>query len=142
MAFAKMQDYDGEFDMTFFPKTWETLKNQIQDGNIYAFKGKVDGSREEPSFIVDSLEDISTLKQHSIHEVHISLENNFNSERDIAKMKDFLFGTTGNCSVYFHVDTLNGAYIVKANSSLTCPATPEVLTKIKDLDFVKEVWSE
>ena len=142
MAFAKLQDYDGEIDMTFFPKIWETLKSQIQDGNIYAFKGRVDGTRETPSFIVESLEDINGLKQHSIQEVHISMENNFNSERDIAKMKDFLFGSSGNCSVYFHIDTLNGKYIVKANSSLTCSASPEVLTKIKDLDFVKDVWSE
>lgn len=142
MAFAKLQDYDGELDLTFFPKTWETMKTQIQDGNIYAFKGKVDGSREEPSFIVDSIEDINSLKTKSIHEVHISLQNSFNSEQELTKMKDFLFGLSGSCSVYFHIDTSYGPYIVKANSSLTCSSNPEVLTKIKDLDFVKEVWTE
>ncbi len=142
MAFARLQDYDGEMDITFFPKTWETLKNQVQDSNIYAFKGKVDGSRDEPSFIVDSLEDISSLKEHSIHEVHISLENTFKEEKDIAKFKDFLFGLSGNCSVYFHIDTSEGPYIIRANNSLSCSASPDVLIKIKDMDFVKEVWSE
>lgn len=142
MAFAKLQDYDGELDLTFFPKTWEALKTQVQEGGIYAFKGKVDGSREEASFIVDSIEDISSLKAKSIHEVHISIEPGFNNEQEISNMKDYLFSQSGMCSVFFHINTLNGPYIVKANSSLTVSANPEVLAKIKDLEFVKDVWTE
>ena len=142
MAFAKLQDYDGEIDLTFFPKTWETLKNQLQEGGIYAFKGKVDGSRDEPSFLVDSLEDINTLKAKSIHEVHISVDNSFSSEQQISKLKNFLFGQTGSCSVYFHIETPFGPYIVKANSSLTVGGAQETVEKIKNLDFVKDVWTE
>ena len=63
MAFAKLQDYDGEIDLTFFSKTWESLSSKLQSGNVYAFKGRVDGTREQPSFIVDSLEDSSSSKR-------------------------------------------------------------------------------
>ena len=142
MAFAKLSDYNGEMDLTFFSKTWETLKTQVQDGKIAAFKGKVDGSREQPSFIVDSIEDPSVLKEHSIKEVHIEVENSIQTEADISKIKDFLFAQNGNCSLYFHIDTASGPFIVKANSQLTVSSSKEVLSQIEDLPLVKDVWCE
>lgn len=142
MAFAKLSDYNGEMDLTFFSKTWETLKAQVQDGKIAAFKGKVDGSREQPSFIVDSIEDPSVLKERSIKEVHIEIENSFQSEAEVSKIKDFLFAQNGNCSLYFHIDTASGPFIVKANSQLTVSSSKEVLSQIEDLPLVKDVWCE
>ena len=142
MAFAKLSDYNGEMDLTFFSKTWETLKTQVQDGKIAAFKGKVDGSREQPSFIVDSIEDPSVLKERSIKEVHIEIENSFQSEAEVSKIKDFLFAQNGNCSLYFHIDTASGPFIVKANSQLTVSSSKEVLSQIEDLPLVKDVWCE
>ena len=142
MAFAKLSDYNGEMDLTFFSKTWETLKTQVQDGKIAAFKGKVDGSREQPSFIVDSIEDPSVLKERSIKEVHIEIENSFQSEAEVSKIKDFLFAQNGNCSLYFHIDTASGPFIVKANSQLTVSSSQEVLSQIEDLPLVKDVWCE
>ena len=142
MAFAKLSDYNGEMDLTFFSKTWETLKTQVQDGKIAAFKGKVDGSREQPSFIVDSIEDPSVLKERSIKEVHIEIENSFQSEAEVSKIKDFLFAQNGNCSLYFHIDTASGPFIVKANSQLTVSSAKEVLSQIEDLPLVKDVWCE
>ena len=142
MAFAKLSDYNGEMDLTFFSKTWETLKTQVHDGKIAAFKGKVDGSREQPSFIVDSIEDPSVLKERSIKEVHIEIENSFQSEAEVSKIKDFLFAQNGNCSLYFHIDTASGPFIVKANSQLTVSSSKEVLSQIEDLPLVKDVWCE
>ena len=142
MAFAKLTDYNGEIDLTFFPKTWEAVRSQVQDGKISAFKGKVDGSREQPSFIVDSIEDPSVLKEHSIKEVHIEIENSFQSEAEVSKIKDFLFAQNGNCSLYFHIDTASGPFIVKANSQLTVSSSQEVLSQIEDLPLVKDVWCE
>ena len=142
MAFAKLTDYNGEIDLTFFPKTWEAVRSQVQDGKISAFKGKVDGSREQPSFIVDSIEDPSVLKERSIKEVHIEIENSFQSEAEVSKIKDFLFAQNGNCSLYFHIDTASGPFIVKANSQLTVSSSKEVLSQIEDLPLVKDVWCE
>ena len=142
MAFAKLNDYDGQIDLTFFPKTWEVLKPQIQSGNVYAFKGKVDGSRDTPSMLVDSLEDAAKLETKSANSVHIMLEPTFKSETAIAELKDFLFDKMGNCSVYFHIDTGNNPYVVRANEQLMISAGEETLKKLKDISFVKEVWTE
>ena len=141
MAFAKLQDYDGEIDLTFFPKTWETIRSSIQDQMIYAFRGKVDGTREEPSFIVDTIEDVSTLKAKSIQEIHIEIEPNTSSEIEFTKIRDILFGQPGKCSVYFHLDTKIGSYIVKANPQLTVSSAEETLKQLKELPQIKNVWT-
>jgi DNA polymerase III subunit alpha len=141
MAFGKLQDYNGAIDVTFFPKTWENMKQQVHNDGIYAVKGKVDGSRDIPSLIVDSIEDPDQLQAHSVQEVHVELENTYNSAADIIKLKDFLFGKTGKCCVYFHIDTSNGLYIVKANDQLTVPSDSETIGELKDLPYVKDVWT-
>lgn len=142
MAFAKLQDIYGEIDLTFFPKTWAILYSQIKEDGVYCFKGKVDGSRETPSFLVDSIEPIEQLKQHSIKELHIELDNSFNSETDLSSIKEFLFAKTGSCYIYFHIDTQNGNYIVKANQQLTVQPDKELIQQLLDMPFVKDVWTE
>ena len=142
MAFAKLNDMDGQIDLTFFPKTWETMKTQLQDAEVYAFRGKVDGSRDTPSLIVDSIEDVQQMETHSAQAVHIRLDTNFNSEPAIAQLKDFLFDKMGKCSVYFHIDTGNNPYVVKANDQISVSADEQTLKALKDINFVREVWTE
>ena len=145
MCFAKLQDYDGTMDLAFFPKTWESLKPKIQGGKIYAFKGKVNPPRTEedsPTFGIDSIEDIDQLKAKSIQSVHIELEDSFSKEMDISLIKDFLFGTSGNCSVYFHIKTISGPYIIKASSGISLSSDEETLQNLRNLPLVKQVWAE
>lgn len=142
MAFAKLNDYDGVIDLTFFPKTWESLKPKIEDSEIYAFKGKVDGSRDTPSLIVDSMEDPNELENHAAQAIHIMLDPNFNSDSEMLELKDFLFDKMGNCSVYFHIDVANSPYVVKANSMITMNASEETIKALKNINIVKEVWTE
>lgn len=142
MAFAKLNDYDGQIDLTFFPKIWEQLKEKIEDSGIYAFRGKIDGSRETPSMIIDALEDAEQLENHAAQSVHIMLDTSFNNEAGISQLKDFLFDKMGNCSVYFHIDTGNNPYIVKANEQIKISSSDEVLKALKEVNFVKDVWTE
>ncbi|MBQ0161900.1 MAG: DNA polymerase III subunit alpha [Treponema sp.] len=141
MAFAKIQDFNGEIDLTFFPKTWAVMRTQILADNVYAFKGKLDASRETPSVLVDSIEDLKSLKVHAIKEIHIQMESNFKSELEISQLKDFLFGTSGNCSVYFHIETQNGLFTVKANTQISAPCDEEFIRSLTDIPLVKEVWT-
>lgn len=142
MAFAKLIDYEGQIDCTFFPKTWGVMRTQLENGGIYAFKGKVDASRDTPSFIIDSIEDAKALEKRSIQAVHILVDTNFNAETQIADLKNFLFGEKGNCSVYFHIDAKNNPFVIKANNQLHMNAEEETIAKLKSVPFVKDVWLE
>jgi DNA polymerase-3 subunit alpha len=117
------------------------MKLQVHNDGIYAIKGKVDGSREAPSLIADSIEDPNQLQARAIQEVHVELDNTYGSAADIIKLKDFLFGKTGKCCVYFHIDTSSGPYIVKANEQLTVPSDSGTIGELKDLPYVKDVWT-
>lgn len=142
MAFGKLSDIDGQIDLTFFPKTWEQLKMQITDGGVYALKGKVDGTRDTPSFLVESIEDAKTLENHSAKSVHVQLEPSFTSEAALTKLKDFLFDKMGSCSVYFHIDIGKNPFVIKASNQINISASPEVIKELKEIDYVKEVWTE
>ena len=143
MAFARLQDYHGIIDLTFFPKTWSTMRDKIHTDGVFAFKGKIDASRgiEQASLIVDALEDLTALQTRAIQELHIQLENGFTDERQIFDLKEFLFGNSGNCTVFFHIDCGENTYTVKANSQLSAPSAPEFIKTLGGLPFVREIWT-
>lgn len=142
MAFAKLADFKGVIDITFFSNTWQELSSKIQNEGVYAFKGRVDGSRETPSFVVESVEDPNELKKKSITSVHIQMKSGFSSPAEINDMKEFLFGGQGNCVVYFHIEKDGKGYVVKANSQMTTKSDADTLQTLKDMPLVQDVWCE
>ena len=143
MAFAKLQDYSGTIDLTFFPKVWEQVSSKIEVEKVYAFRGRVDSNpeKEETSFLVESLEDPELLKNRAIQEVHIQLEDGFKEESQIFNLKEFLLGKSGGCSVYFHMNTGEKSYIIKANTQLSVPGTSDFVEALKIQPFVKDAWA-
>lgn len=143
MAFAQLQDFHGTIDTVFFSRQWSEMRQLVHQDGIYAFKGQIEVSQERgtASFRADSIEDINSLKINSVHELHIQIENTLKNEFEIQKLKDFLFGASGNCFVYFHIETEDKLYTIKANSQLTSPYDSEFLNALRDIPFVKEVWT-
>ncbi|MBQ2552617.1 MAG: DNA polymerase III subunit alpha [Treponema sp.] len=142
MAFAKLADFKGAIDVTFFPNVWTELSQKIHNEGVYALKGRVDGTRETPTLVVESVEDPNELQKKSITSVHVQMESGFKNPGEINEMKEFLFGGQGNCVVYFHIDIEGKSYIVKANSQMTTKSDSETVQILKDLPFVKDVWCE
>lgn len=142
MAFARLSDFKGEISITFFPKVWEAVKESIKEEGVYAFKGKVDGSRESPSFLIDTLEDPKSLEEKSISSIHVQMDNSFSTAKEINQLKDFLFGGQGKCVVYFHIDVEGRPYIIKANPQMTASPDKTFLQELKDQPLVTDVWCE
>ena len=63
-------------------------------------------------------------------------------KKNLNSLRDFLFGETGNCCVYLHIDLNNQTFVVKANSQLQVPSTEEFLTSLKDVPYVADAWAE
>lgn len=142
MAFGKLSDYTGQIECVFFPQTWKNLGSRLELSGVYAFKGKVDVQRDNPTFIVDSIEDAKALESHAATSVHIKLDPTFNSEAAISQLKNFLFDKTGNCSVYLHIDTGKNPFVIKVNDQLRISADDHALKELRDIHFVTEVWTE
>ena len=47
----------------------------------------------------------------------------------------------GSCSVFFHLNTSNGPYIVKGNNQARVPCDKEFLSELEMMGGVKEVWT-
>lgn len=141
MAFAKINDMGGQFDVTFFPKTWAALKSQIANDKVVALVGKIDLRDDAPQMLVDSISDINSLEEKSKTEVHIQIAGGFSRESDILEVRDFLYSVQGPCKVFFHIETSQGEYILRASGTTTAPATKEFLQEVALLPGVKDAWN-
>jgi DNA polymerase-3 subunit alpha len=63
MAFGSLADYRGEIDLVFFPRAWTNSKEKLTENQCVALKGKLDKSREKPSFQVSSVLETDKLRK-------------------------------------------------------------------------------
>jgi DNA polymerase-3 subunit alpha len=85
MAFGSLQDYRGEIDLVFFGKVWENCQGKITGGKPAALKGRLDKSREKPSFKVSSVLDLERLgkKTEKMAEARAENGDTEQSSRDV-----------------------------------------------------------
>jgi len=57
------------------------------------------------------------------------------------QFREFLFGYTGNCLVYFHVDTGGNRYIIKCGNLTKVPCHDEFLDDMRRQPQVRDVWT-
>jgi DNA polymerase-3 subunit alpha len=57
MAFAALEDYNGEIEVTFFSGPWERLQNVIKEDSVVILKGKIDYQKDKDrySFLADGV---------------------------------------------------------------------------------------
>jgi DNA polymerase-3 subunit alpha len=66
MAFTTIADYNGEIEMTFFPKAWENCQDKIAEDEIAVVRGKIEyqEDKDRHSFIAEECvapEDVEAL---------------------------------------------------------------------------------
>jgi DNA polymerase-3 subunit alpha len=75
MAFGSLRDYRGEIDLVFFGKVWEGCQAKLVEGKPAALKGRLDISREKPSFKVSSVLDLERLGKKAEKMAESAAEN-------------------------------------------------------------------
>jgi len=57
MAFATLEDYNGEIEVTFFSGPWERCQNIIKEDSVVILKGKIDYQKDKDkySFLADGV---------------------------------------------------------------------------------------
>jgi DNA polymerase-3 subunit alpha len=55
MAFATLEDLQGEIELLIFPRLWSQISNQIETNALILVEGRVDPEGSEPKILVDSI---------------------------------------------------------------------------------------
>jgi len=66
MAFAQLEDIQGEINLTIFPRTWNHYGFLLQDGGVLFIKGTYETRRGQPQIIVDYAEALDLEKMQSV----------------------------------------------------------------------------
>ena len=110
---------------------------------VCGFAGSIDNSNgDSHSFLVDEILEIDKLQQKALSEVHIELDPNITSKKELTGLKDFLYERTGNCDVYIHAKDEDTAYILKTSPQIRIPSTPEFIEELKMQFGVEQIWLE
>lgn len=142
MGFGTFEDFNGTIDLTFFPNTWEKCRDRLLPDTVWGLVGKIDTSRDTPSFLVDSWVNPDELQAKSIREVHIKLSPGLIDESRLSPLRDFLFESSGSCSVYLHLDTASRPYVVKAANQIQVSANDDFMEQVLDMPGVVQAWKE
>ncbi|MDR0721890.1 MAG: DNA polymerase III subunit alpha [Treponema sp.] len=164
MAFASLTDYNGEIELTFFPRVWKEGEHTIQVDRVVALKGTLDRSknRERPSFLVDSLLDLEKLQaaaatkeslgsgpippspsKPSFHEVHIRLNANAaEQEETLYPLRELLMDKPGSCSVFIHVPLTEGESVIRTTSQISVASDTGTIDSFVHCAGVVQVWCE
>ena len=142
MGFGSFEDFNGTIDLTFFPKTWEQCREKALPDTVWGIVGKIDTSRDTPSFLVDSLINPDELQAKSIREVHIRIDPNTADETKLSPLRDFLFESSGGCSVYLHLDMPAKPYIIKAATQIQVSSGDDFMEQVMEMPGVVQAWKE
>jgi DNA polymerase-3 subunit alpha len=167
MAFGSLTDYKGKIDLVFFPNTWETCRDNVEENRCIAVKGRLDKSRDKLSFKVGSALEIGKLRRKaakmssetavdrdgaetsfpaappapSFREVHIRLEQAAaEREEDLFPLRDFLYKASGPCEVYIHLNLPEGERVIRTTTQIGAAATTESIDALTHCAGVAEVW--
>ncbi|GHU15978.1 DNA-directed DNA polymerase [Spirochaetia bacterium] len=167
MAFGSLTDYKGKIDLVFFPNTWETCRDNVEEDHCVAVKGRLDKSRDKLSFKVGSVLEIGKLRRKaakmnseeegdkieptpavsetesnsSFREVHIQLnEAAVEQDETLFPLRDYLYGTSGPCQVYIHLNLPEGERVIRTTTQIGAAATAESIDSLARCAGVAKVW--
>jgi len=108
--------------------------------------GKMDLSRGDPKILVDDFRDPDLLEGEDATEIHIRLGEEMRREEDFYLLRSALVDHPGSCAVFLHLgspDEPEGASrIVKASPQIMISPQEEVLDRIRDFPWVRDVWKQ
>ena len=144
MAFAVLEDFKGSIELVFFPDIWEQIGESIKEDEVIGLTGKIDLSRGDPKFLVDSILKPEELEESRQQEIHIRIAHTLEHEDALYDFRSFLIGYQGACPVYLH---LQGAAnrketVIRVSSHMGISSKREVLENIQQHPQVLEVWKE
>ena len=140
MAFGSLMDYNGEIDLVFFEKVWETCRDALAVESPVILRGQLDTKRDRPSFQVLELLKAEHFYRHT-EEIHIRLEERAGTqEEELYPLRDYLLRNPGSCTVYIHVPLPEGETVIKTSTQLEIASDQGHIEGLLHCAGVAEVW--
>ncbi len=137
MAFVKMEDYYGEFELIVFPKIYERVRELLKEDNIVGIAGALSVKEDEaPKIIVDKMTEIAAirslagLKEKKPLKIRID-KDKFGSDLEscMRKIYNIISRFPGDKNVYIY---LPEGKIIKADSCLCVNEDPLLAMELKE----------
>lgn len=142
MAVGQLEDMHGTIKFTAFPKIWEIIKDKMTVDAILFFKGKYDDTYGGPTLIIDEILLPEDLAQYATKAIHIKLKEQSKDQSKLMAFRDFLYSHPGNAEVFFHMDTIQGDYEIKAPNNTCIKSDDAFVEELKKQDLVESIWKE
>jgi DNA polymerase-3 subunit alpha len=85
MAFATLEDIQGEVELVIFPRAWRQVSNQIEIDKLIIAEGRVDPESSEPKLLVDTIKtDFKITASRDSDSLPITLDS---PDRELAETK-------------------------------------------------------
>jgi len=167
MAFATLQDFDGEIELIFFSKVYASCRHLLNLNDMIALKGTIDPDKERDenkrTFFVSSIADLPQLSRMAVKKdaasekplipdlssdeekqkidiVHIKLTavERYNKD-ELIELRDFLAENSGSFITYIHIPVNEGETTMRAFSGLDMTKNG-LIDGLKKCRCVCDVW--
>ena len=107
-----LDDLDASVRVMVFSSVFEEHKDLLEEDKVVFIQGKLDNSRDEPVILCDKIITIENAVDELAGKAIITLHSDhYNSNTEIATLKDCVTRNHGKIPLYFNVNTLRGKKI-------------------------------
>ncbi len=142
MAFAKMEDFDGEIELLVFGETFAKFGHLLGLDSMILAHGNVSIKEGESTvkIRVDNVIALSDAREKLARCVHVKLKTPGLDKEFLAEIRQSLVEHTGNCSLVIHLITAeSNEYRIRAKNIRINPST-EVIKQLRTKLGKEYVW--
>ncbi|HEX6810427.1 MAG TPA: DNA polymerase III subunit alpha [Planctomycetota bacterium] len=118
MARFQLEDLDGQVSVTCFARNYATMKDRIVDDAIVFVSGRIDGSAEERSLLLDQLEPADEVVRREVAGLVLHLHGNLATDGNLERIAQALSNHRGQQRVHLDVDDGNDCYRVRTDDGV------------------------
>ncbi len=103
MAFANLEDLLGSVEVILFPKSFQAVRDELHEGEMFIVKGTIDQSGEAGKIILDSMSKLAETLKNTTRSIHLQLPLQELTAPKTEKLLNLLKEYQGKSAVFFHL---------------------------------------
>ncbi|MBI2423223.1 MAG: DNA polymerase III subunit alpha [Candidatus Hydrogenedentes bacterium] len=141
MAFVTLDTYEGPVEITVFSDTFEQKAGLLQTDMIVMITAKVNFRNDEPGLLAQDVLTIEQAERQLAQAVHIQVPVAWGSGPKTQQLAELLGRYRGDCDVYLHCHTADGAEVtVHATGACRVAASRPLRLALEDMVGEDAVW--